>query len=502
MNVDFGSAVGGVAIGISVLDDYMQELHRIQRIPHSIPLQRTIGGADFDLTILLDPPRFEMAKPSGTQPFTQLVLAGTVEVRPAGQPNAPPEIHPLDAAVRLSLVEVLVAEIGLRYEGVERPPSDPLTAADIDEIFNNPLVSSLLDSIRLTAGKQLIEGLRAAMPGGGIPAEDWGFTITLMPAGTDTVDSFAATVALLGNPAPALRESFLPQNQGLAVGFNRSFLDLILSLGADEKKGTTVEGAKINELDLHMTDGAIQVDGDAVKPVWFVLPDVNISFAGPMIPSLVRGTTMITFDMSGVKVDIDDSDEAFYTVMKWFTTLFAGALLFTGNIWLAGASIILWTTVVQFAWNGSVEIGNAPNVLRESLSAALGAELSLLAQNLDDDTTIGQITIDSTPDSLLVVLGNFIFTAQVLVVPITARLASAEYSKKLKRFVIFELEDGRRFRAQELARLMALGKVSVPGFHQVNRNYIRANPDDVEANNLLRTFKANPTTEVVLPTKR
>jgi hypothetical protein len=78
------------------------------------------------------------------------------------------------------------------------------------------------------------------------------------------------------------------------------------------------------------------------------------------------------------------------------------------------------------------------------------------------------------------------------------QLVAAEYSRKLRRFVLFELEGGRRFRAQELARLMSIGKVAVPGFHQVRENYIRADPDNVAANNLLRTFKANLTSEVAL----
>jgi len=49
---------------------------------------------------------------------------------------------------------------------------------------------------------------------------------------------------------------------------------------------------------------------------------------------------------------------------------------------------------------------------------------------------------------------------------------------------------------------MASGKITVPGFHQVNSNYIRANPDNVEANNLLRTFKSNATAEAVVPNVR
>ena len=39
MIVDLGVGVAGVSIAISVIDDYMQELYRIVRIPHSTPLR-------------------------------------------------------------------------------------------------------------------------------------------------------------------------------------------------------------------------------------------------------------------------------------------------------------------------------------------------------------------------------------------------------------------------------------------------------------------------------
>ena len=275
----------------------------------------------------------------------------------------------------------------------------------------------------------------------------------------------------------------------------------MLSIGAADKVGTEVDDAEIQALTLVMTDDSVQVDGQAEREVT-IFPNVNISFKGPMHPLLVRGTTVMSFNMDDVKVEIDQSDEIFYTVFKWFVTILAGALLFTGFGSLTIAGIALWATVVQKAWSADVDIENAPNVLRDSLAASLGAELSKLAESLDEETAVGQLRIDSTPDSLVVVGGSMVFTAQILVVPMTARLATAEYSKKLRRFVIFELEDGRRFRAQELARLMALGKITVPGFHQVNSNYIRANHDDVVANNLLKTFKSNPTTEPVLKNAR
>ena len=247
-----------------------------------------------------------------------------------------------------------------------------------------------------------------------------------------------------------------------------------------------------------MNPDSIQVNGSAVKEVPSILPDVTVTFVGPMHPFLVRGTTVMGFDMDDIDVDVGDFAEVFYWVVKWFTTVFAGVALVSGVGALTVVGIVTWLTLVQLAWNADVAIGNAPNLVRDGLANALGSNLTALSESLDDDTDAGQVRIDSTPDSLQVVDSHLVFLAQVLVSARTMRLVSGEYSKKLRRFVIFELEDGRRFRAQELARLMATGKITVPGFHQVRQSYLRANPDDAEANNLLRTFKTNLTSEVVL----
>jgi hypothetical protein len=195
---------------------------------------------------------------------------------------------------------------------------------------------------------------------------------------------------------------------------------------------------------------------------------------------------------------VSDADEIFYGITKWVLTIGSTVLLFSGFATGAAIGILMWVTVVQKIWSANVEIGNAPNTVRDNLATSLGAQLTKLAAGLDRDTALGQVVIDATPDHLRIDTGNILLIAQMLVKPLNARMHSAEYSKKLRRFAIFELEDGRRFRAQELARLMAKGKVTVPGFHHVEADYLRANHDDQEANNLLRRFKTNLTEETVL----
>ncbi|MEO6629628.1 MAG: hypothetical protein ABIP03_13800 [Aquihabitans sp.] len=521
MNVDLGDADAAVAVAISVLDDYIGELARVGRLRQQFTLQRQLGSILLDVLIEIDVPRFEMVNPLGGDPYTRLVITGTIEARPAGDPGGDPlATFDLDAKVKLGLVLVADAVapgsteppspnpvVGLEYQGVDGTPADPVTAADLDEVFADPALAELLAGTRIDLAGPLVAGLNHILfpdPDTPDPAT-WDVRLALMAGTGETDDAFACLVARPGSVAiPTLSESFVVAQTGLAVSYGRGFLDEVLGAGAAATVASpdTINGAKITTLELKMGDESMLVDGAGVRPVWWVMPDVDFTFKGPIDVKLVRGTTAMNFDVAGVKVHVDESDEIFYAVAKWFSTVVAGALLFTGVGWLAGVGIALWFTAVQEFWGADVEIGNAPNTLRESLAAALGVQLAQLSESLDDDTEVKGIRIDATPDSLVIAQGNMVFLAQVLVVAIEGRMRSAEYSKRLRRFAIFELVDGRRFRAQELARLMAAEKVTVRGFHQVDGNYVRANPDDVEANNLLRRYKSNLTTEPVVKTIR
>lgn len=514
MNIQLGEADAGVSISISVLNDYLVELRRIGKIPQEIVLQREIANVDVDVKVILDPPVFEMAKPENAQPYTRLILTGTIEVRPSALPNTPPIVFDLDAAVKISLVLVPDEEgfldVGLQYDGVDGAPSAPISEEDLDELFTTGDVGATLNNIRISIAKTLVQGLndsRFINPNTRPDAIDWSVDLQLMSAGPDTADAFLVSAAPPGSSAtPALLESFVPPRTGMAFAYNRNFLDLMLDRGATAQEDTEEDDRRVERLEMAMTDTAIGVAGHVIRivdtPVVDIAPDVDIRFDGPMIPSLIRGTTGMVFDTSGINVDVDPEDEILYGMLKWFFTIGASALLFTGVGSLTALGIVLWITLVQNLWQADAEFENAANTVRDSLATALGAQLGLLAESLDDDTDVGELRIDATPDSLQVVDGNMIFLAQILVVPIEMGMFSAEYSKELRRFVIFQLNDGRRFRAQELARLMRAGKVTVPGFHEVAENYLRANPDDLDANNLLEQFKTNETTEVVVNSKR
>ena len=397
-------------------------------------------------------------------------------------------------------------EIGFRYDGVDGTPAFPVNAEDIDAFMSSPEVQQVLADTKLPIADSLVKGLNESkFPEATTrPADsDWSVRLTLTPASADTVDAFAVSAGPPGTLATlAVTESFVAPRTGLAVAYNRSFLDFMLDRGADANEGTTVDEAEITSLEMLMADTGIQIDGHVVRevdsPVIDVLPDVDIDFDGIAIPQLIRGTTGMTMDTSGIVVDVGDFDEAFYGALKWVLTIGASALLFTGVGSLTLVGIALWATLVQEAWNKAADLDNAPNILRNNLAALIGAQLSILAASLDDSTPAGDLTVDGTPDRAVVVEGNIVLYAQVIIRELQARLRSAEYSHHLRRFAIFELDDRRKFRAQELARLMKAGKISVSGFHHVGGKYVRSDHDNTAANNLLQSFKANETSEVVV----
>lgn len=510
MNVGLGDSDAAVGIALQVVTDFLRELARIGRLPTSVEFDRDLGGQTFHVVVLLDPPVFEMVKAVPGSPFTRLHFSGTIEARPAADPGADPITFPLDAAVRLTVFLVPaqpVPEVAFRYDGVDGQPAAPVSAADIDDFMNSPEVQQILSNTRLPIADSLVRGLNESRfpDAASRPADsDWSVRLTLTPAGADSVDAFAVSAGPPGTSAVlAIPDSFVAPRTGLAVAYGRDFLDLVLGRGAAARVGQTVDGAEVTSLSMSMADSGIDISGHVVRevdtPVIDIAPDVDIDFDGVAVPRLVRGTTAITMDTSGIDVDVDDTDEVFYGALQWVLTIGASALLFTGVGSLALLGIGLWLTLVQVAWNAAADLDNAPNVLRESLAASLGAQLSLLAQSLDDATAAGELTVDGTPDSLIVVDGNIVLFAQVFIVAMMgARLRSAEYSSSLRRFGIYQLDDRRKFRAQELARLMRSGKISVSGFHDVDGDFLRSDHDNAIANNLLQSFEANETREVVV----
>ena len=189
MDIDFGDADAGVGIAISVLSDYLAELQRIGQLPQQVTFQRVFNGQDVDVLVLIDPPVFELIQVPNAEPYTRVYLTGSIEVRPAGQPDASPIVLGLNAGARLSLVLVGQRAVGLQYDGVDGQPLAPVTEADIDNLFTSPEVAAALEKT-IDLATPLIAGLnQSRFPDARSRPDDsaWAVKLTLMPGGEDSV---------------------------------------------------------------------------------------------------------------------------------------------------------------------------------------------------------------------------------------------------------------------------------------------------------------------------
>ncbi len=482
MTVDLGNAQIGVTFAIAIFDEFFKELMAVEVIPSELTFDRDTAIGPATITIHLEPPDFLLAAPGGS-PRTELSLTGVIEVRPLGQPDVDPLLTlPLAVAVLLSLVLKDVPGeapvLGLRYDGVATPPAEPITEADIDDLFARPEITDTLAGVEIDAVGEAIAGLEPILFGDTPPPrETWATAAKLLPAANGAaMDAIGVFVASPGaNAVPPMDESPLPALTGVGPIYSRTLLDLAFAQGAAGQIGVTIDGAEIKELTLVMDDTAIHVEGRAEKDV------ATITFKGPVVPRLIPGTIAMFQDTSGVDVDVD---------VPWW----ADVLLFFRFI------PVFWPILIPVAlikdewdvWAAANDIADAPIQVRSGLAGSLANQLIALASGLAIDAEVESIELASTPDSSRIENGHMLFFGQTFVSTLTETIVDAFYSGRLERFVQYVLESGRLFRASELARLVRAEKIITPGFHDVAGSYMRANPDNTLGNNLEELFGNNP----------
>lgn len=477
--IAMGEAKVGVLLAVSIFDQFFKELFRVEEGLSNF----TVTSSGIDVDIALNPPTFLLVPgEQGQDPRTQLHLTGTAETEILGATQT------FDLDIKIFLDFVLVETegqppaLGLAYGGVAEELDPPISAEDIDGLFKpGSTVGDRLSAIRIDVVSPIIEGLEPIFfpEDGEEPVPEpgaWEPKLRLMPAATEgEMDAFGIFVARPGeNADPGEVPSWMPLRTGFCLVYSRDLLDFVLQAGADEKIGTKICGATVNKLDLHMDDLNIVVDGEVEQLA------TKIPFDGPIHPHLIRGSTSMFMDTSGVHADPPPG--------------LAGFLRFLGVLTSFIPIANIWTT--PKVWELAEKLDNAPSLIQGGLASALGPELQKLAEGLTVETELETITLESTPDTLMVRSGCFLFAAQVFVSQIVEEIFLGYYSNKVRRFVLFRMNSGRKFRASELARLVGHGKIVTPGFHDVDGRYMRANPDDENANNLLHQFKETMPDEI------
>ena len=486
--MNIGDADTGLVLAVSLFDELFKALHREGIFPNRVDTPAVTPFGTLDATILLEAPSFEVAEDE-TEFYTRLHLTGRVELRNPGNPALIRNL-PLDTSVRLAatLFEVAGAApvLGLTYGGVDDPPAPPLTAAMIDDAFTSGPVADIFDRFQLDLFAPMIAAVSdQRFPDGDAPAADeWDTDILLLPADGE---NWACICLYLGLPSTLSdlgdAVSFMPELTELGLIFSRDLLDTVLGAAADEQVDTGIQGAELTSLELSMADTAILVDGQAERDGGVV------TFQGPIRVALVRGGDVFAADTSGIVVD---TDLPWWADLLLFITGPAGGALTLGLGWLLGEAIRAGAgTDLQEV---SREVARIPTLVRGGIADAGEAALVALARGLQINGAFGTVRALSTTESSLTEEGHIMVLAQVFVNPFTAQITTGMFSRRLRRFVEFGLDNGRQFASTELARLVDEGMITTPGYQAVNRRsgpglrYMRAIPDNGFSNNLQQRF--------------
>lgn len=493
--MELNTAKLGTLLSVELIAEWLRGLHRIGVIPREFSTGGggAGGGGGIAATVTLLTLDVEMVT-TGADPTMQLRLGGTVE------PDGSTLALPLDTAVHIAPelrpgINPLndAAVLGFSYGGVASPPAAPLNGTMVDDLFTSgpaalilanltlPLLGDLIDA----AGTVFFPDVANPPPAAGL----WEAAVTLMPgansAGADTVDALGLFVDVPGGDA-SLDEatSILPRLTEFGLVYSRAFLDTRFE--TDSPVGEQINGAEITEFVLEMGDTDLRVSGTAIKD------SATITFSGPIEADLLRGSTVFRVDTSGVSVDVD--------VPWWADVLFF--LTGTGGFLTFGLTRYLGAVIVKAATDQELsdilaDIDAAPGQVRGSISNDLGIGMSALAQALSNLGSVDVLQAASTPEASRITDGNIAVFAQVFVNPISVDLGAGTFSRRANQLVELQLTNDRWFTTSELARIVHLGLITVPGSRAVSphvrggrpvHGYMQDSPDTAEADNLLSRF--------------
>jgi hypothetical protein len=486
--MNIGDTQIGIVFAVRFYDEFFKGLHRQGIFPAQFTSTVATPVGELLATTLLNPPAFELIS-DATQSYTRLSLNGTVELR--ADPEAEPlATYPLQTSVFLSLqlraVDGAAPVLHFVYGGVDQPPDPPLTAAMVNDAFTTDPIATLLNEFELDIITPVIEALTDLRfaEGNAPPADTWDTALRLLPETGSNWDAVCVYVALPETLQDLGDEfSFLPRLNEFGVIYDRTLMNFVLSAAASEQEGTEIEGATITQMSLSMGDNSLLVDGRAERDGGVV------TFSGPIDMALIRGTDVFAVDTSGVDVDVD---LPWYLDVLMFFTGPVGGILTLGLGPLIGEAILASKDTSSGEVHAS--LASVPGLVRGGIARTLASELDVLTEALHVEGEFGELAIMSSNDQSLIRGGSIGVFAQVLVNPISDLIIDGVYSNELRRFAEFRLAGGRQFSSPELSRFVDAEMITTPGYHAVHRvageelRFMRADPDDALANNLLERF--------------
>ncbi|MCM8542963.1 MAG: DUF3892 domain-containing protein [Lentisphaeraceae bacterium] len=420
------------------------------------------------LEVNLNLPQMSLREKANGDLYTALTMRGRVDLKVSSPTAESPVLHsfPIAADLRVSLILKPQSgnnppKIGLFYGGIENLDA-PISELEMELAVQASGIVTVINELEIDVLTPLIEGIEAVLFFGKeeseYPARD-SYVVVLRPMkgfGGNS-DSYGLFVSLPGdNIAVSNIPSFVPSYSEVSLVLNETMINAMVENAKAELKDF-IEGmaptVKVTKLTALADNNKISLDATIKE----TKTDSKVEIDTDVYLRLFPGSTRI-----GLQAEIDvDYD------FPWYIDLI--------KAFIVGEDELLEETIPNMAQKYVEDIANG---MLEKLSNSINLQ----------GISVDGLPIEIYPQELSLDDGKIQLHIQVHSYKTVDRLERADYSLLRGRFVLFNLQSGRKFKTQDLARFMDIGLVEVPGYHQVGQEYVRANPDDIEANNLLERF--------------
>lgn len=470
--MNIGSAQFATGVAVKVFDEFLKELQLKKSLNHLL-IKKSFhiieGNDDFVITghavAEMAPPKFAMHQNSGGQQYTRLDLNGTVNIWVSSPTAESPPLFTFDISAGLLLSIVLKPRsgqspiIGLQYDGIEYYEG-PLDQAEVEELLVNQNLLDIINSMEMNLVTPLIDAIEmiyGPQPDGTVFSHaDFPVELYLMKGDNENVDAFGILVDIpINDGLPEMVDSFVPNGCEIMLFTSRQIMEVLLNRGkktlSDYLAGYK-EHVSVKRLSIEPRGNCIYLSGRIEDN--YVGAEGTID--GPVYFQLFPGNKNIYLNFRKVNIEID---------LPW------------------------WLDVIVFFAGETDTVDAIPDMAQQKIIEITNDLMQNLASSLDlEGLDVEGVPIVVYPDRLKLDSGELSLYLQILISPITESLERADYSKLRRKFMIFNLESGRRFATEDLAKFMRQGLVTVLGYHEVGEKYIRANPDEDKRNNLLESW--------------
>lgn len=474
--MDIGNAKLAFGLSIKLFDDILKGLHSQNVFPQQVEVEEEINIVDklkatIFLTVDIDQPDFYLEIEDAVEPELRFKISGKVTPKISFAGETSPDLFTIDfeAEVRLGIKlknRINQAPVIVLDYGGAIFASDPFETKFIDSLFDTDEVKNTLNLLEFDVITPIIEGLGNiyyfGTPANLRPSVDqYPVSLQLQIPGSKTR---SAIVLFIGTPGTSLN------TQHLYTSIVPRYSEFMMHAGSEivehmkEKGKSKIEefikdfsSVVLSNYILTVENNQVDINAQITETETGAYATIDGYFHFRHVPGMEK------MFMDGSKVNIDVELPWWLDVIAFFMPPIEDAIRFAKQ--------------------------EVPDIMQETITDLVNNFMNKLDESIQlEGLDIEGLPVEVYPQEIKLDNNSITANIQILTWPITEELLNASYGTLQDRFIYFELESGRKYFVEDLAKFMYKGLVNIPGYHQVDLKYLRANPDGRETNNLEYRF--------------